>query len=110
MEDGLSYILVPYQTTSIAVCNIVDVFPYFGNDANQSVPSNLKPLSQVTKSQVFEDEDLDVVYSAGEDEVEDEDEDGVEDGVDSGDVGWIYDPEDWTCKDGSVIKWRRKIK
>ena len=37
-------------------------------------------------------------------------EDGVEDGVDSGDVGWIYDPEDWTCKDGSVIKWRRKIK
>ena len=70
LEDGLSYILVPYQTTSLAVCNIVDVFPYFGDDANQPIPSNLKPLKEVTKPQVFEDEDLDVVYNADEDEDE----------------------------------------
>ena len=68
LEDGLSYILVPYQTTSLAVCNIVDVFPYFGDDANQPIPSNLKPLKEVTKPQVFEDEDLDVVYNEDEDE------------------------------------------
>ena len=71
LEDGLSYILVPYQTTSLAVCNIVDVFPYFGDDANQTIPSNLKPLKEVTKPQVFEDEDLDVVYNADEDEDDD---------------------------------------
>jgi len=29
-EDGLSYILVPYEITSLAVSNIYDVFPYFG--------------------------------------------------------------------------------
>lgn len=75
LEDGLSYILVPYQTTSLAICNIVDVFPYFGDSANQPIPSNLKPLAQVTKPQVFEDEDLDVVYSADEEEEEIEEED-----------------------------------
>ncbi len=71
LEDGLSYVLVPYQATSIAVCNIIDVFPYFEDSVNKPIPSNLKPLSQVTKQQVFEDEDLDVVYLADE---EDEDE------------------------------------
>lgn len=29
-EDGLSYILVPYEITSLAMSNIYDVFPYFG--------------------------------------------------------------------------------
>jgi hypothetical protein len=74
LEDGLSYILVPYQTTSLAVSTIVDVFPYFGNNDNQAIPSNLKPLAQVTKPQVFEDEDLDVVYSAEDDEMEEDQE------------------------------------
>jgi hypothetical protein len=76
LEDGLSYILVPYQTTSIAICNIVDVFPYFEDKTNQAIPSNLKPLAQVTKPQVFEDEDLDVVYSADEEEEEETDDQG----------------------------------
>jgi hypothetical protein len=72
LESGLSYILVPYQTTSIALCNIVDVFPYFEDKVNQPIPSNLKPLAQVTqlKPQVFEDEDLDIVYSADEEDEE----------------------------------------
>jgi len=81
LEEGLSYILVPYQTTSLAVCNIVDVFPYFGDDANKPVPANLKPLKEVTKPQVFEDEDLDVVYNADEEEeeeIQDEDSDDQE--------------------------------
>ena len=72
LEEGLSYILVPYQTTSIAVCNIIDVFPYFEDKVNQAIPSNLKPLAQVINSQVLEDEDLDVVYSDEEEEIEDE--------------------------------------
>ncbi|PTN08064.1 uncharacterized protein DUF4494 [Mangrovibacterium marinum] len=29
LEKGLSYILVPYNTTSLALSPIVDVFPYF---------------------------------------------------------------------------------
>jgi hypothetical protein len=76
LEDGLSYILVPYQTTSLAVSTIVDVFPYF---ADQTVPSNLKPLKEVIKPQVFEDEDLDVVYNADEDEDEADEEQPTED-------------------------------
>lgn len=72
LEEGLSYILVPYQTTSLAICNIIDVFPYFEDNVNKPIPSNLKPLAQVTKKPVFEDEDLDeeVVYSADEEEEE----------------------------------------
>ncbi len=72
LEEGLSYVLVPYQTTSLAVSTIVDVFPYFEDNVNKPIPSNLKPLKEVIKPQVFEDEDLDVVYSA-DDEEEDED-------------------------------------
>ena len=68
LEEGLSYVLVPYQTTSLAICNIVDVFPYFEDKVNAPIPSNLKPLKQVTKQPVFEDEDLDVVYSADDEE------------------------------------------
>jgi hypothetical protein len=79
LEEGLSYILVPYQTTSLAICNIVDVFPYFEDSVNAPIPANLKPLKEVVKPQVFEDEDLDVVYSADEDEEEEEVEEEAED-------------------------------
>jgi len=74
LEEGLSYVLVPYQTTSLAICNIVDVFPYFVDKVNEKIPANLKPLKEVTKKPVFEDEDLDVVYSAEDDEDEEEEE------------------------------------
>ncbi len=75
LEEGLSYVLVPYQTTSLAICNILDVFPYFEDKVNAKIPSNLKPLKEVTKTPVFEDEDLDVVYSAEDDEDDDVEED-----------------------------------
>lgn len=77
LEEGLSYVLVPYQTTSLAICTIVDVFPYFEDKVNAPIPANLKPLKEATKKPVFEDEDLDVVYSADdeeEEEVEEQDE------------------------------------
>ncbi len=74
LEEGLAYVLVPYQTTSLAICNIVDVFPYFEDKVNAKIPSNLKPLKEVTKKPVFEDEDLDVVYSADDEEDEEIDE------------------------------------
>lgn len=70
LEEGLAYVLVPYQTTSLAICNIVDVFPYFEDKVNAKIPSNLKPLKEVTKTPVFEDEYLDVVYSADDEEDE----------------------------------------
>ena len=46
LEEGLSYILVPYHTTSMSLSNIVDVFPYFQDDDKQQLPPNLTPLSQ----------------------------------------------------------------
>jgi hypothetical protein len=78
LEVGLSYFLVPYQTTSIAISNIIDVFPYFEDNINNPIPSNLKTLAQVTKSKVFEVEDLNVVYSAEED-IEDIEEEQIDD-------------------------------
>ena len=79
LEDGLSYILVPYQTTSLAISTIVDVFPYFEDKVNAPIPSNLKPLKEVTKTPVFEDEDLDVVYSADDENDEDTEEEEIDD-------------------------------
>lgn len=73
LEEGLAYVLVPYQTTSLAICNIIDVFPYFEDKVNAKIPSNLKPLKEVTKTPVFEDEDLDVVYSADDEDEEETD-------------------------------------
>lgn len=79
LEDGLSYILVPYQTTSLAISTIVDVFPYFEDKVNAPIPSNLKPLKEVTKTPVFEDEDLDEVYSADDENDEDTEEEEIDD-------------------------------
>lgn len=49
LEEGLSYILVPYHTTSMALSPIVDVFPYFADD-QQQVPSHLKLMKDVQES------------------------------------------------------------
>ncbi len=53
LEEGLSYILVPYKATSITLSNILDVFPYFEDEVNKQIPSNLKPLVKGT----YQDED-----------------------------------------------------
>ncbi|WP_163708512.1 DUF4494 domain-containing protein [Mangrovibacterium lignilyticum] len=67
LEDGLSYILVPYHTTSMALSNIVDVFPYFADD-QQQIPPHLKPLKDVQESTD------DLLASEEFEETEDEDE------------------------------------
>ena len=35
VEDGLSYIVVPFSITSLSVSNIIDVFPYFESDKSE---------------------------------------------------------------------------
>lgn len=50
LEEGLSYILVPYHTTSMALSTIVDVFPYFSDDQPQEVPPHLKPMKEVQET------------------------------------------------------------
>ena len=44
LEEGLSYILVPYQVTAITLSPILDVFPYFGETTD--IPSNLIPIEE----------------------------------------------------------------
>ncbi|MDX9882846.1 MAG: DUF4494 domain-containing protein [Prolixibacteraceae bacterium] len=63
LEDALSYILVPYQTTALTLSTIADVFPYFSEEKSNGIPSNLKPLAEV---QNFPEE----VYPAEEEEEE----------------------------------------
>lgn len=45
LEEGLSYILVPYQTTAMSLSNIADVFPYFQDETVKPLPAHLKPLN-----------------------------------------------------------------
>lgn len=63
LEEGLSYILVPYQVTSISISPIMDVFPYFG-EQGMPIPSNLKPIEK------NEDDELKEVYNSDEEESE----------------------------------------
>lgn len=60
LEEGLAYILVPYQITSISISQIIDVFPYFG-EQGAAIPANLKPI--------VKNEELEEVYNS-DDEVE----------------------------------------
>jgi len=41
LEEGLSYILVPYHITQLTLTSIADIFPYFADQ----VPENLKPVA-----------------------------------------------------------------
>ncbi len=44
LEEGLSYILVPYHTTAMSLSNIVDVFPYFQEEKPEQLPPHLKRI------------------------------------------------------------------
>ena len=44
LQKSLSSYVVPFEISSLTDTNIMDVFPYFSDDADQEIPSNLKPL------------------------------------------------------------------
>ena len=45
LEEGLSYILVPYNTTAMSLSTIVDVFPYFKEDDKpEELPPHMKRI------------------------------------------------------------------
>ena len=50
LEEGLSYMVVPYYVTGLNLSNIVDVFPYSGSKSIQ-VPGNLKPVSEIIQAE-----------------------------------------------------------
>jgi hypothetical protein len=58
LEEGLSYILVPYYTTAMSLSTVVDVFPYFKDDVDQPLPPHLKRIEpeEVPVSDDFEED------------------------------------------------------
>ncbi|WP_018337107.1 MULTISPECIES: DUF4494 domain-containing protein [Butyricimonas] len=47
LQKSLSTYVVPFEIASLADTTIMDVFPYFSDDAEQTIPSNLKPLGSM---------------------------------------------------------------
>lgn len=71
LEEGLSYILVPYQTTAMSLSAIADVFPYFQDETVKPLPSHFKPLHALPV-----EEDQEPVQDTKDDEEEPEMETG----------------------------------
>ena len=82
LEEGLSYILVPFQTTSMSLSNIVDVFPYFQEETPQQLPSNFKKIEpepihdayEPDEDEGFEEENAENAFVGIEDEGFDDEE------------------------------------
>ncbi len=82
LEEGLSYILVPFQTTSMSLSNIVDVFPYFQEETPQQLPSNFKKIEpepihdayEPVEDEGFEEENAENAFVGIEDEGFEDDE------------------------------------
>ncbi|HKJ40683.1 MAG TPA: DUF4494 domain-containing protein [Sunxiuqinia sp.] len=83
LEEGLSYILVPYHTTAMSLSTVVDVFPYFKDEVNQPLPPHLKRIEpeeevpapvQPPVASDFEEEsgEEEVVYNSDEDSEEED--------------------------------------
>ena len=49
IEATLNSMLVPFEIPSVALSNIVEIFPY--ESSEEKIPSNLKPLSEVEDSE-----------------------------------------------------------
>ncbi len=47
VENNLSSMLVPFEIPSIALTNIIEVYPYAEEEDNQEIPENLTPLEEV---------------------------------------------------------------
>lgn len=76
LEDALSYILVPYQTTSLALSTIADVFPYFSEEKQPEIPANLKPVSEFEKF-VYREQPENEYEETPEPQLDDEEDDFV---------------------------------
>ena len=76
LEDALSYILVPYQTTSLALSTIADVFPYFSEEKQPEIPANLKPVSEFEKF-VYREQPENEDEETSEPQLDDEEDDFV---------------------------------
>lgn len=45
VEENLESMMVPFEIPSISLSSILDVFPLFGEEEEEAIPDNLKPLS-----------------------------------------------------------------
>lgn len=46
VNESLKEMLAPFEVPSISLTKIVDVFPYFTDEVNEPIPSNLKPIDE----------------------------------------------------------------
>lgn len=46
LEESLEYLIIPYHVTSLAVSQIVDVFPYEPKESAEKVPEGFVPVEQ----------------------------------------------------------------
>jgi len=81
LEDGLSYILVPYHTTAMSLSTIVDVFPYFKDDAPEVLPPHLKRIETPVETPAFDEEEEDEEPATVSDETEEVEIEESEDAV-----------------------------
>lgn len=70
LEEGLSYILVPYHTTAMSLSPVVDVFPYFKDEVNQPLPPHLKRIEpeEMPVAEDFEEDQEPVAFDQEETE------------------------------------------
>ena len=59
LEEGLSYILVPYHTTAMNLSTIVDVFPYFKEETQEVLPPHLKRIEPEQQGASHEESQVD---------------------------------------------------
>ena len=59
LEEGLSYILVPFHTTAMSLSTIVDVFPYFQEETPVQLPPHMKRIEQPPVTGAFSDDETD---------------------------------------------------
>lgn len=75
LEEGLSYMLVPYVATSVQLSNIADVFPYDDTELQDKI---VTPASKKIEAPVVEEEE-EVLFDATIEEDEEEEIEPIED-------------------------------
>lgn len=73
LEDGLSYILVPFQISAMNLSTIVDVYPYFKDEINEPLPPHLRriePEEMPVENNVEEEPETEAVSDEVADDAE----------------------------------------